>query len=46
VTLAYDVADAAFNHVWHDPFVTWTIADAICASHAELPGVIDRLAAG
>jgi len=26
VTLAYDVADAAFNKVWHDQHVTWTIA--------------------
>lgn len=25
VALAYDVADAAFNHVWHDQFVTWPI---------------------
>jgi putative hydrolase of the HAD superfamily len=29
VTLAYDVADAAFNHVWHDLFVTWTIAERL-----------------
>jgi putative hydrolase of the HAD superfamily len=26
VTLAYDVADAAFNKVWHDQHVTWPIA--------------------
>ncbi len=26
VTLAYDVADAAFNKVWHDQHVTWTVA--------------------
>jgi putative hydrolase of the HAD superfamily len=25
VKLAYDVADAAFNHVWHDLYVTWPI---------------------
>ncbi len=29
VTLAYDVADAAFNHVWHDLFVTWTIEERL-----------------
>ncbi len=29
VTLAYDVADAAFNHVWHDLFVTWTIKERL-----------------
>ena len=29
VNLAYDVADAAFNHVWHDLFVTWTIAERL-----------------
>jgi len=29
VTLAYDVADAAFNHVWHDLFITWTIAERL-----------------
>lgn len=26
VALAYDVADAAFNKVWHDQHLTWTIA--------------------
>jgi putative hydrolase of the HAD superfamily len=29
VNLAYDVADAAFNHVWHDLSVTWTIAERL-----------------
>lgn len=29
VRLAYDVADAAFNHVWHDQHVTWTVAERI-----------------
>jgi putative hydrolase of the HAD superfamily len=29
VALGYDVADAAFNHVWHDLFVTWTIAERL-----------------
>ena len=29
VTLAYDVADAAFNHVWHDQHVTWTVAERL-----------------
>jgi HAD superfamily hydrolase (TIGR01509 family) len=29
VTLAYDVADAGFNLVWHDLHVTWPIADRL-----------------
>lgn len=29
VKLAYDVADAAFNKVWHDEHVTWPIADRL-----------------
>jgi putative hydrolase of the HAD superfamily len=29
VALAYDVGDAAFNKVWHDQHVTWTIADRL-----------------
>jgi putative hydrolase of the HAD superfamily len=29
VRLAYDVADAAFNRVWHDQFVTWSIAERL-----------------
>ncbi len=29
VALAYDVADAAFNKVWHDQHVTWTIAERL-----------------
>ena len=29
VTLAYDVGDAAFNTVWHDQHVTWTIRDRL-----------------
>ncbi len=29
VELAYDVGDAAFNEVWHEQFVTWTIADRL-----------------
>lgn len=29
VALAYDVADAAFNRVWHDQHVTWTIQDRL-----------------
>jgi HAD superfamily hydrolase (TIGR01549 family) len=29
VSLAYDVGDAAFNRVWHDQHVTWTIADRL-----------------
>jgi putative hydrolase of the HAD superfamily len=27
--LAYDVADAAFNRVWHDQHVTWRIAERL-----------------
>ena len=41
VTLAYDVADAAFNRVWHDLSVTWTIAErlrvALVGLGRELP---------
>jgi len=29
VGLAYDVADAAFNKVWHDQHVTWTIGERL-----------------
>ena len=29
VTLAYNVADAAFNTVWHDQHITWCIADRL-----------------
>ncbi|MGE0120842.1 MAG: HAD family hydrolase [Dongiaceae bacterium] len=29
VSLAYDVGDAAFNRVWHDQHVTWTIAERL-----------------
>jgi putative hydrolase of the HAD superfamily len=29
VRLAYDVADAAFNKVWHDQHVTWTIGERL-----------------
>jgi len=29
VELAYDTADAAFNAVWHDLHVTWTIAERL-----------------
>jgi putative hydrolase of the HAD superfamily len=29
VNLAYDVGDAAFNRVWHDQHVTWTIAERL-----------------
>ena len=29
VALAYDVADAAFNTVWHDQFIPRTIADRL-----------------
>ena len=29
VELAYDVADAAFNKVWHDQYHTWTIAERL-----------------
>lgn len=29
VRLAYDVGDAAFNRVWHDQHVTWTIRERL-----------------
>jgi len=29
VNLAYDVGDAAFNRVWHDQHVTWTIGERL-----------------
>jgi len=29
VTLAADVADAAFNHVWHTQYVTWTVGQRV-----------------
>ena len=27
--VAYDVMEAAFNHVWHDQHVTWTVAERL-----------------
>ena len=27
--LAFDVTDAAFNKVWHDQYVTWTVAERV-----------------
>ena len=29
VWLACDTTDAAFNHVWHDQFVTWTVPERL-----------------
>ena len=29
VARAYDVADAAFNHVWHEQHITWTVNDRL-----------------
>jgi putative hydrolase of the HAD superfamily len=29
VNLAYDVADAAFRHVWHDQHVTWSVRERL-----------------
>ena len=29
VDLAFDVADAAFNQVWHDQHVTWTVTERL-----------------
>jgi len=51
VDLAYDTADAAFNVVWHDQHVTWTIADRLrVALHGlgrSLPAAaFDQLVAG
>ena len=36
VDLAYDVADASFNRVWHDQHVTWTIAERLETILAQL----------
>jgi len=36
VDLAYDVADAAFNTVWHDQHVTWPIATRLGVALAGL----------
>lgn len=41
VLLAYDVMEAAFNHVWRDHFITWTLAErlrvALTGLGRELP---------
>lgn len=29
VALAYDVTEAAFNHVWHDQHITWTVRERL-----------------
>jgi FMN phosphatase YigB (HAD superfamily) len=29
VALAYDVMEAAFNHVWHDQHITWTVRERV-----------------
>ena len=29
VTRAYDVAEAAFSHVWHEQYVTWTVHERL-----------------
>ncbi len=51
VNLAYDTADAAFNTVWHDQHVTWTIPSrldvVLKGLHRELPPEdYDRVVAG
>ena len=43
VTLAYDVADAAFNKVWHDQHVTWRIGERL---EVALKGLGRTLPAG
>ncbi len=44
VDLAYDVADAAFNRLWHDRSITWTIAErlqvALAGLDRGLPGPV------
>ena len=50
VTLAYNTADAAFNHVWHDQHVTWKIAERLNVVLRGLgrtlsPDVFDRVVA-
>jgi FMN phosphatase YigB (HAD superfamily) len=46
VNLAYDVADAAFNRVWHDQHVTWTIGERLDVALKGLGRTLppDRLA--
>lgn len=36
VALAYDVTDAAFNHVWHDQHVTWSVRERLTVLLAGL----------
>ena len=44
VDAAYDVADAAFNRVWHDLHVTWSVAERLSVVlrglGRELPGPV------
>ncbi len=49
VALAYDVADAAFNKVWHDQHVTWTIQERLAVALKGLgrslpPDIFDEVA--
>ncbi len=46
VCLAYDVADAAFNRVWHDQLVTWTIAERLQVALAGLGRSLPEAAFG
>ncbi len=51
VDLAYDTAEAAFNTVWHDQHVTWTIPSRLDVllkglGRELLPEVYDRVVAG
>lgn len=43
VTRAYDIVDAAFNHVWHEQFVTWTVRERLTVL---LRGLARELPAG
>ncbi len=41
VELAWDVAEAAFNHVWHQQYVTWTVAERVDVALAGLGRTLD-----
>ncbi|MGI9303735.1 MAG: HAD family hydrolase [Gammaproteobacteria bacterium] len=42
VELAYNVADAAFNRVWHDQHITWTVSERLNVMLAGLGRKLPR----